>query len=184
MKIENSHVNMASSHNSYSYTHLETVTIERRANVDSLGAIMRLSEDGEKSYKEAVKQYEKEEEQSRKEQQQKNMQNSLKKMIEHDEEVREANRELSQWEFEDLEISIVKKILAVLNGEKLDPKLKKQLNNWKKGMLNLCKDDIGDVKFSVNGIRQNTLNLASTESVSRTQIWQRITAISPFLRRV
>ena len=113
MKIENSHVNMASSHNSYSYTHLETVTIERRASVDSLGAILRLSEDGEKSYKEAVKQYEKEEEQSRKEQQQKNMQNSLKKMIEHDEEVREANRELSQWEFEDLEISIVKKILAV-----------------------------------------------------------------------
>ena len=47
MKIENSHVNMASSHNSYSYTHLETATIERRASVDSLGAIMQLSEEGE-----------------------------------------------------------------------------------------------------------------------------------------
>ena len=176
MKIENSRVNMASSHNSYSYTHLETATIERRASVDSLGAIMQLSEEGEKSYKEAIKQYEKDEEQARKDQQQKNMQNTLNMMAEHEKQVREANQGRSQWDFEDLEISIVKKILAVLNGEKLDTKLKEQLNNWQKGILGGCENNSNDVSFSVNGISQNTLNLSSAESVSRTQVWQKITA--------
>lgn len=176
MKIENSHVNMASSHNSYSYTHLETATIERRASVDSLGAIMQLSEEGEKSYKEAIKQYEKDEEQARKDQQQKNMQNTLNMMAQHEKQVREANQGRSQWDFEDLEISIVKKILAVLNGEKLDTKLKEQLHNWQKGILGGCDNNSDGVSFSVNGISQNTLNLSSAESVSRTQVWQKITA--------
>ncbi|CBK73142.1 hypothetical protein CIY_01720 [Butyrivibrio fibrisolvens 16/4] len=176
MKIENSHVNMASSHNSYSYTHVEVATIERRASSDTLGAIMQLSEEGEKSYKEAIKQYEKDEEQARKDRQQKNMQNSMKLMAEQEKKAREANAGRSQWNFEDLEISIVKKILAVLNGEKLDTKLKEQLHNWQKGILGGCDNNSDGVSFSVNGISQNTLNLSSAESVSRTQVWQKITA--------
>ena len=175
MKIENSHVNMASSHNSYSYTHVEVATIEQRANSSTIGAIMQLSEEGEKSYKEAIKQYEKEEEQARKEQQQKNMQNSLKLMAEQEQKAKEANAVRNQWDIEDLEISIVKKILAVLNGEKLDPKLKDQLNKWHQGFTNDCGNFEG-VKFSVNGVAQNTLNLASSTSGTRTQVWQRITA--------
>ena len=175
MKIENSHVNMASSHNSYSYTHVEVATIERRASSDTLGAIMQLSEEGEKSYKEAIKQYEKDEEQAREDRQQKNMQNSMKLMAEQEKKAREANAGRSQWNFEDLEISIVKKILAVLNGEKLDTKLKDQLNKWQQGFTGNC-NNTDSVNFSVNGVAQNTLNLASAESVTRTQVWQKITA--------
>ena len=72
MKIENSHVNMASSHNSYSYTHIETVTIEQRANVDTLGAVLKLSEEGEKSYKESLEQLQKNEEEAAKKRKQLN----------------------------------------------------------------------------------------------------------------
>lgn len=176
MKIENSHVNMASSHNSYSYTHVEVATIERRANVDTLGAIMQLSEEGEKSYKEAIEQYKKDEEQAKKDQQKKNMQDTLKFMAEHEKQVREANNGMSQWDFEDLEISIVKKILDVLNGKKLDPKLKDLLRNWNKRGVSNCNTG-NDVQFSLNGVAQKTLNLMSSGNVTQTQVWQRVTAV-------
>lgn len=176
MKIENSHVNMASSHNSYSYTHVETATIERRANVDTLGAIVQLSEEGEKSYKEAIKQYEKDEEQAKKDQQKKNMQDTLKFMAEHEKQVREANNGRSQWDFEDLEISIVKKILDVLNGKKIDSKLKDLLKRWSQPSLSKCNTESA-VEFSLNGVAQKTLNLASSGNATQTQVWQRITAV-------
>ena len=181
MKIENSHVNMASSHNSYSYTHLETVTIERRASVDTLGAIMQLSEEGEKSYKEAIEQYEKDEEQSKKEQQQKNMQNMLNSMVAHEKEFREANAAGRQLEFEDLQLSIVKRILDLLNGRKSDTRLQDQINSfkkWQQGIMSGCGLADTGVKFSLNGVKQNTLNLASAQSISRTQVWERVTATS------
>ncbi len=179
MKIENSHVNMASTHNSYSCTHLEVATIERRASEETVGAIMQLSEEGEKSYKEAIEQYEKEEQQAKQEKQQKNLQNMLNSMAEHNKRIEDANAALDQWDFEDLEISIVKKILDVLNGKKPDYSLQKQVNSLKelqRGIIGSCKNNEG-VKFSVNGTEQKTLNLASTGPSRRTQIWQKITAV-------
>ncbi|MBO6283302.1 MAG: hypothetical protein J6M63_05165, partial [Pseudobutyrivibrio sp.] len=181
MKIENSHVNMASSHNSYSNTQVEQLTIERRANVDTLGAILKLSDEGEKSYKESLEQLQKNEKEAAKERQQKNLQNMLSQMAEHDKQVREANAGMSQWDMEDLQISLVKKILDLLNGRTspADKRLREQLqsfNDWQKKIFGGCGDE--GVKFSLNGTQQKTLNLSSMESVSRTQVWQRITAIS------
>ncbi|MBE5919364.1 MAG: hypothetical protein E7272_05900 [Pseudobutyrivibrio ruminis] len=181
MKIENSHVNMASSHNSYSNTQVEQLTIERRANVDTLGAILKLSEEGEKSYKESLEQLQKNEKEAAKERQQKNLQNMLSQMAEHDKQVREANAGMSQWDMEDLQISLVKKILDLLNGRTspTDKRLRERLqcfNDWQKKIFGGCGAD--EVKFSLNGTQQKTLNLSSMESVSRTQVWQRITATS------
>ena len=181
MKIENSHVNMASSHNSYSNTQVEQLTIERRANVDTLGAILKLSDEGEKSYKESLEQLQKNEKEVAKERQQKNLQNMLGKMAEHDKQIREANAGMSQWDMEDLQISLVKKILDLLNGRTspADKRLREQLqslNDWKKKIFGGCGAD--EVKFSLNGTQQKTLNLSSMESVSRTQVWQMITATS------
>lgn len=181
MKIENSHVNMASSHNSYSNTQVEQLTIERRANVDTLGAILKLSDEGEKSYKESLEQLQKNEKEAAKERQQKNLQNMLGKMAEHDKQIREANAGMSQWDMEDLQISLVKKILDLLNGRTspADKRLREQLqsfNDWQKKIFGGCGAD--EVKFSLNGTQQKTLNLSSMESVSRTQVWQRITATS------
>ena len=161
MKIENSHVNMASQHNSYSYTHIETVTIEQRANVDTLGAIVELSKDGEKSLKESLEEYQKTEKEQEKERQQKNLQSMINQMSEHDKRIREANAQMSQWDFEDLQISLVKKILDLLNG--------------KTSVFSKC--EVDGVKFSVNGAQQNTLDLSSGGRTS-TQVWQRITATS------
>lgn len=182
MKIENSHVNMASSHNSYSYTHVETVTIEKRADDKTLGAIMELSADGEKSLKESIEQYEKNEEAAAKEKQQKNLQNMIKQMADHDKQVREANAGMSQWDMEDLQISLVKKILDLLNGRNspADKKLSDQIksfNDWQRNIMGRSCDD--GVKFSLNGVANKTLNLSSSmESVGRTQVWQRISATS------
>ena len=181
MKIENSHVNMASSHNSYSYTHVETVTIEKRADSKALEAIMELSADGEKSLKESLEQYEKNEEAAAKEKQQKNLQNMIKQMAEHDKQIREANASMSQWDMEDLQISLVKKILDLLNGRTspVDKKLSDQLkafNDWQRNIMAKSCDE--GVKFSLNGVASNTLNLSSMESVGRTQVWQRISATS------
>ena len=181
MKIENCHVNMASSHNSYSYTHVETVTIEKRADSKALEAIMELSADGEKSLKESLEQYEKNEEAAAKEKQQKNLQNMIKQMAEHDKQIREANAGMSQWDMEDLQISLVKKILDLLNGRTspADKKLSNQLkafNDWQRNIMAKSCDE--GVKFSLNGVASNTLNLSSMESVGRTQVWQRISAAS------
>ena len=181
MKIENSHVNMASSHNSYSNTQVEQLTIERRANVDTLGAILKLSDEGEKSYKESLEQLQKNEKEAAKERQQRNLQNMLGKMAEHDKQIREANAGMSQWDMEDLQISLVKKILDLLNGRTspADKRLREQLqsfNDWQKKIFGGCGAD--EVKFSLNGTQQKTLNFSSMESVSRTQVWQRITATS------
>lgn len=84
MKIENSHVNMASTHNSYSYTHVETATIDQRADGKVVSAIMELSADGEKSLKESLEQYQKNKDATAKENRQKNLQNMINQMAEHD----------------------------------------------------------------------------------------------------
>ncbi len=181
MKIENSHVNMASSHNSYSSTHVEQLTIEQRANVDTLGAVLKLSEEGEKSYKESLEQLKKNEEEAAKERQKENLQKMFNKMAEHDKQIREANEGLSQWDMEDLQISLVKKILDLLNGKRspVEKKMSDQLksfNAWQRKIIGSC--EVEGVKFSVNGAEAKILNLASMASVSRTQVWQRITATS------
>ncbi len=181
MKIENSHVNMASSHNSYSNTQVEQLTIERRANVDTLGAILKLSDEGEKSYKESLEQLQKNEKEAAKERQQKNLQNMLSQMAEHDMQIREANAGMSQWDMEDLQISLVKKILDLLNGKRspVEKKMSDQLksfNAWQRKIIGSCEAE--GVKFSVNGAEAKTLNLASMASVSRAQVWQKITATS------
>ena len=180
MKIENSHVNMASTHNSYSYTHVETATIDQRADGKVVSAIMELSADGEKSLKESLEQYQKNKDAAAKENKQKNLQNMINQMAEHDKQIREANAGMSQWDMEDLQISLVKKILDLLNGRKspTDKKLSQQMkafNDWQRNVFSRC--DTDGVKFSVNGVKQNTLNL-STAAVGQTQVWQRITATS------
>ncbi len=181
MKIENSHVNMASSHNSYSYTHVESATIEQRVSEDALGAIVKISEEGEKSYKDAIEQYQKEKGQKKKEQQENNMQNMLNTLAEQERKVREANNGRSQWEIEDLEISIVKKILDVLNGKK-SPAHKNALEQqnafkeWQRRIMGGCADE-DDMIFSLNGKTVKTLNLSSMGSAFNVQVWQRVTAV-------
>ena len=181
MKIENSHVNMASTHNSYSYTHVETATIDQRADGKVVSAIMELSADGEKSLKESLEQYQKNKDAAAKENKQKNLQNMINQMAEHDKQIREANAGMSQWDMEDLQISLVKKILDLLNGRKspTDKKLSQQMkafNDWQRNVFSRC--DTDGVKFSVNGVKQNTLNLSTNAAVGQTQVWQRITATS------
>lgn len=181
MKIENSHVNMASTHNSYSYTHVETATIDQRADGKVVSAIMELSADGEKSLKESLEQYQKNKDAAAKENKQKNLQNMINQMAEHDKQIREANAGMSQWDMEDLQISLVKKILDLLNGRKspTDKKLSQQMkafNDWQRNVFSRC--DTDGVKYSVNGVKQNTLNLSTNAAVGQTQVWQRITATS------
>ena len=181
MKIENSHVNMASTHNSYSYTHVETATIDQRADGKVVSAIMELSADGEKSLKESLEQYQKNKDAAAKENKQKNLQNMINQMAEHDKQIREANAGMSQWDMEDLQISLVKKILDLLNGRKspTEKKLSQQMkafNDWQRNVFSRC--DTDGVKFSVNGVKQNTLNLSTNAAVGQTQVWQRITATS------
>ena len=181
MKIENSHVNMASTHNSYSYSHLESVTVERQANVDTVGAIMKLSEEGEKSYRESLEQLQKDEEKSKKEQQQRNMQNAFKNLAEQANRAKEANEAMTSWEYEDLEIRLLKRMLEFLTGKRSISDLRnleqmQSFKDWQNKIIGNCPEN--QVAFSVNGVKQNTLNLASSVNPSRVQVWEKITATS------
>lgn len=186
MKIETSHVNMASSHNSYSQSYLEETTIERQATADTMGAILKISEEGEKSYKEAIEQFNKDEEKAKKEQQEQNWRNALNQMEEMGKQVREANQAQFQWDMgEDFEITLLKRMLEILNGKKSEynAKLQQQqeaFKEWQRNIMGNACDDLKEndgVKMTVNGTPTMSLNLTSGRSLG-VQVWQRITATS------
>ena len=184
MKIENSHVNMTSTHNSYSQTYIEVATIERRASAETMGAILDISKEGEKSYKEALEQFNKEEEKAKKERQQQNWQNALDQMNEMAKEVREAGQARNQWEMgEDFEITLLKKMLEILNGKRsyIDEEMMRQkaaFDQWQRNIMGFASDDCKSdgVRMSLNGKPLATLDLSSGRG--GVQMWQRITAVS------
>ena len=114
MKIAQSHVNMASNHASFSQTHVESATIELRADKNAVGAILNLSEEGELSYLQSMEKYEEEKEAARKEQEKQNWQNTFKLLAEQNDNVAKANKNLAFGHDEDFTVTLLKKMLELL----------------------------------------------------------------------
>ncbi len=183
MKIESSRVNMASTHNSYSHTHTEIAQIDRRSDGGkTFGIVVSLSNQTNSTYIEAMDQYNKDLLEEKKEQQKENMQNTLKNLSKLNTLV-EKNSGVNQWELpDDFQISLLKRMLAILNGE-----------NGK--IYGTCYKNLQTIDFgnhlapSINSFVTNKSSgkvpviktsdvAATTSSASSLQVWEKITAVS------
>ena len=119
MKITNSSIAMASSHDKMSYSYKESISVQRRASEDLPGAILEISaKNEEKSYVESLKEFQYQEKQQKERQQAQNMINSFKQ-TQDQQRLQEAKNE-DAWDYgEDAsgEIWMLKRILAILKGE-------------------------------------------------------------------
>lgn len=182
MKIESSHVNMASQNTSLSYTHVEKASIERRADQNASGAIMEISEAGELSYKESIEKYEREQAANDKKRQQNNLKNSMNDLAKHLKEIRDANGDMSQWDFgDDFEDCLVKKILDLLNGKKSDKHHARYLKEMK--AIDVRSVNVKQTSFKVVGVGGGNSSNAGVSGnavapTSGTQVWERIEAVS------
>ena len=174
MKIQNSHVNMASTHNSYSHSYVESITIERRASNDTLSAIMELSEEGEKSYKESIEQMVKDEEKSKNDQNEKNLSSLITDMS-------KTGISMGSWQpAEDLQITMLKKMLEILSGKKMkfyDNLRTLDIGNHLgiKGEYSFDQST-GIVEVAPQKAGTTTGNLTLNTSPARFSVWQRVTA--------
>ncbi|MCR5581787.1 MAG: hypothetical protein K6F66_09395 [Pseudobutyrivibrio sp.] len=180
MKIDSSHVNMASTHNSYSHTYTAMARIDRPTdNGHTYGIIVSLSKHNESSYMEAISQYNEELEDEKKEQQKENLLNSLQQMAESQ---KAANK--GTWDLpEDFQISLLKRMLAILNGEdsKIHGTLYKNLSTIDFGNhLEPCLNTGEPVPTSSSNrapvITASDLSVSAGRSGSM-QVWERITAV-------
>lgn len=119
MKITNSSIAMASSHNKMSYSYKESISMQRRASEDLPGAILEISaKNEEKSYVESLKEFQYQEKQKKERQQAQNMIDSFKQT--QDQQRLQETKNQESWDYgEDAsgEIWMLKRILAILKGE-------------------------------------------------------------------
>ena len=181
MKIANSTVAMASAHSSYSHTEVETTSIDAISQKsDAYAAIVKISEEGNMSYKESIDAYQQENEKLKKEQQAENLANSFKSQQEQAEKTKQANGGKSQWDMSDeyeMKLKMLRTMFEMLKGAKLDSSTVKLAK--KSGILDLRRFS-GNNSFSMNTSRSLSINYSAGESVFHTNstTWQNITATS------
>ena len=199
MKITNSSIAMSSTHQASTYTHVESTTLTAAASKDLPGAILSLSKDGQmKSKLESMKEYQEEKEKEAKQKRQENETQSLKTMA-----GQLSDRQGSQFKVSDkydMQIRMLKRILAALRGEKLSKdELRKMTDEngvtdlrspqmKSLGSYSISKESSLSVGASITiGVTgsTNTVQAASDGQIvigtgSAGTMWQRVTATSGF----
>ncbi|MCR5144658.1 MAG: hypothetical protein K6B67_05060 [Lachnospiraceae bacterium] len=177
MKILDSSVKMASSHDLFSYTYKESASIEARASADLPGAILTISAGREEaSYVESMKEYK----ESNRRQNDWNQAQSMLENIKHNQEIQKANEENGVYESEDdFEIAMLKRMLAILRGEELPPCDRKHVGK----VRNLRTSEFSSsASASVESL--NIKLQAGREVIAGTTsggtVMQRVTAVSGF----
>lgn len=188
MKITNSSIAMASTHEEFSYNYTESATMEMAKSKDGAAAILTLSKEASgKSYKEAMAEYEKHQKEEAKKKQQENEARSMQQMMKN----MKTQKSDGQFKLPDDDegmslLKVLKQILAALRGEKL-PKDGRRFR----------KQDFDFTDLRSAGFQQteeSSFKLSSASSVSAGAIaqtpkvgttasgtvWQRITATSGF----
>ena len=196
MKITNSSIAMSSTHQASTYTHVESMTLTAAASKDLPGAILSLSKDGQmKSKLESMKEYQEEKEKEAKQKRQENETQSLKTMAEQ-----LSDRQGSQFKVSDkydMQIRMLKRILAALRGEKLSKdELRKMTDEngvtdlrspqvKSLGSYSISKESSLSVGASITIGASGTAGLSSDGQItigtsSVGTMWQRVTATSGF----
>lgn len=183
MKIASSNVWMESSHQESSYTMVEQITIDKRADAKAPAAILELSKDGkDKSYVDSIKEYQDKEARENKQKLKDNELNSLKNMLKRLREAKESGQYRVPDE-KDLKIKMIQKILADLQGKKLSKEDIKELEGGHRMAdfrSNSFKLSAGfELSFSQSlSLEMGTLEIG-TNPFGTT--WQKITATSGFM---
>ena len=164
MKISNSNISMASTHQESSFAYKESLTIQAAKSKDVSAANLSLSAEGAgKSLKEAMVDFKKQQEEEAEKRKQDNDARSLQQMAEQMKTEKEGGSFEMSDEYE-MKIKMLRQMLAALRGEKLPEELK-------------AKSSISVGTVSV--AKLNTGNLEIGTNASGTT-WQRITATSGF----
>lgn len=197
MKIQSSSIVMASTHEEASYTYKESMTMESAKSKNAAAAILTLSRDAEgKSVKEAMVDYQKQQKEEAKQRQKENEEKSLQQMAER---IRsnQADRSYGVPQNDDMEIKMLKRMLAILRGEKLtdiEVDSARQQDNLldlrsakyrNMESLSLGASESGSLSIGITSTESTASNgglTAGTTGVGTT--WQRITASSGFTTEV
>lgn len=173
MIISNSAVAMASTHHESSYTFKQTAVMEARATENLPEAILTISEEGEgKAYTSSMKEYQERQKEDAAKRQQQNLAKSLKEMTQR---VNTENKAPIADPSEDINIQILRKILAALRGEISQRDFLKELPR-SKGAL-----DLRSYGFRASESSEISVSAGARMAVGTTMggtLWQKVTATS------
>lgn len=182
MKISNSSIVMAASHQKSSFSYKESMTMEAAKSKDLAGAILSISKEASgKSLKESMVEYKKQQEEEAK---QKKMANDAR-ALQHMSEMMKNQKQENQWdagEEYDAKIKMLRRMLAFLRGEEI-PEDAKTKPKYDSNVLDLRSSQfkvMEGASFSLKA--EGVVNLGSMDlGTSRTgTTWQKITATSGF----
>ncbi len=182
MKITDSNVSMASSHDFRSHSYSESMQMEVRSSKDVPAAILSISaESSEKSYVESMRSYQQEEKKAVIDRQKQNEKRSMESMMEAIK--NRNNRPYSISEKYDMQIKMLKKMLELLNGGKALSKYDEKMMRDAEGFLDVRSSSF---KLSIGASASVTASTASrggsiaNGTSSAGTMWQRITVKSGF----
>ena len=183
MKIQNSSITMASTHHETSFSYKESMTMEAAKSKDVVGAILTLSKEADgKSVKEAMVDYQKQEKEEANRRQKEQEARSLQRMAEQ---MKTSENNFVPVDDTDAKIKMLRKILALLNGEKL-PEDREMQSKDRGNITDLRSAQYRKLDgFAFHIASESTVSLGSisidgigTNSTGTT--WQKITATSGF----
>ena len=187
MKIQTSSIIMASSHRESSYAYKESMTMEAAKSKNVAGAILTLSQETDgKSVKDAMVDYQKQEKEAAKQRQKENEAKSWQDLAD---EMRARRAEEGNFEIPDdldMQIKMLRQILAALRGEKLPPDINTNQDKQNK-VLDLRSAQYRKLEASSinlkleNSKSLGTVSLNPQGTLSTGTTWQKITAVSGFM---
>ena len=184
MKIRNSAIAMASSHQETSFTYKESMTMEAAKSKDAAGAILTLSKEGMgKSVKDAMVDYQKQEKEEAKKRQKENEARSLQEMAERIR-TQNSNNQYAVPQDIDAKIKMLRQMLALLRGEKVPKDCEIKPEEGSVADLRSAQfRKMEGFTFTLSGKTAVSLGSVAIGNVGTTAsgtTWQRITATSGF----
>ncbi len=174
MRIQNSYISMASTHHETSYTHKESMTIEAAKSKGAVAAIIDLSQMSEgKSVKDAMGEYQKHEQEAAEKQQKENELRSFQNLADRLRTQRLNNPYMCD-DIEDMQITLLRQILAILNGE--DPKDCGKYTDLRSAQYR----SLGGFGFAISSQNSVAIGANGIGTDGSGTMWQKITAVSGF----
>lgn len=186
MKIQNSSILMASTHQESSLSYQESMTIEAAKSKDVPGAILTLTHQADgMSVKDAMVTYRKQEQEAQKRRQQENEARSLQMMAERMREA-PAGGNFQMPDDIDIKIKMLRQILAALRGEEVpeDCKVKPERQDNVLDLRSAQYRKYDGLSFRIDASKAVSLGAISVEGIGTMgtgTTWQRITATSGFM---
>lgn len=182
MKIDSSSIVMTGAHEERFYAHKETMTLEAAKSQNAVDAILSLSsENTKKSYKESMTEYKEMQKEEAEKRRRENEADFLKDMAER---MRTQRTERPYYVSDeaDAKIKMLRKILAILRGEKVT-ELREEHPQPKQGVLDLRSAELRyaqELSVKAEAVTSNRTKGISIGTNATGTTWQKITATSGF----